>query len=234
MVFEVGEVAGRQRGAHGVDVDADQEAVFCAEVLGHFDPVAFVGFLQSVDVESVVGASGGEAADEGEGVVVGAFADLFEWDALGQWICRWVKSKSEAPGFGAKEILELGFVRQFEAVRRNEEPFVHASEGIFGEGVVFVGTEEQAYGRAVVLAHLMLAVVAEVGVELSGVRMGERLRFEVDEHVAFDPAVVENQIDKVVRGTDTNFLLAGLKAKSVAKFKEKGRCARKAGSRSGV
>lgn len=47
--------------------------------------------------------------------------------------------ESEAFGFGLEEGFELGFVREFEAVGGDEEPLVHVAEGVFGEGVVFVG-----------------------------------------------------------------------------------------------
>jgi hypothetical protein len=107
----------------------------------------------------------------------------------GCWRCL----ESEAFGFGPEEGFELGFVREFEAVGGDEEPLVHVAEGVFGEGVVLVRAQEKPYGRAVALAHLVFAVVAEVGVELPGIGVGERLGLEVDEDVAFQPAVVEDQ-----------------------------------------
>jgi len=38
---------------------------------------------------------------------------------------------------------------QFQLVFGDEKAVVHACEGVFGEGLVFVGAEQDAYGRLV-------------------------------------------------------------------------------------
>lgn len=68
----------------------------------------------------------------------------------------------------------------------------------------------------------MFAVVTEVGVDLSGVGVGEGLGLEVDEDVAFQPAVVEDQIDEVVGAADADLFLTGLEAEAVTQFEKEG------------
>jgi hypothetical protein len=57
--------------------------------------------------------------------------------------------------------------------------------------------------------------------DLSGVGVGERLGLEVDEDVAFQPAVVEDQIDEIGGAADADLFLIGLEAEAVTRSRRR-------------
>lgn len=69
------------------------------------------------------------------------------------------------------------------------------TEGVFHDGVVFVGAQDEAEGGVVVGSAALLVVVVDVELELAEVTVGEFADFEIDEDVTLEDSVVENQVD---------------------------------------
>jgi hypothetical protein len=107
-----------------------------------------------------------------------------------------------------------------EEVFPDEEILVHAGRGIFDEGFILIGNEEDSDGWVVQVFADFGAVVVEVGIKLAGILVGEGSDFQLNEDVAFEDAMVEDEIDKEVFLADEDALLAGLEAKAMAEFEE--------------
>ena len=122
--------------------------------------------------------------------------------------------------FLLQEALDVLFAGQFELVLGDEELVVHAGQGVFDEGVVFLRAEQKADGRVVAVGHHVLAVPAHVGVELADVLVAELLDFQIDQHMALEDAVIEDEIDEAVGVADEDALLAGLETEAVAQFEQ--------------
>ncbi len=63
--------------------------------------------------------------------------------------------------------------------------------------------------------HLVLLVVADVGVELAQVFVLECIVFQLHQHMALENSVVKNQVNKGMFAADEQALLPGFKAKAV-------------------
>ena len=107
---------------------------------------------------------------------------------------------------------------EFQLVFGDKELVVHAGEGVFNEGLVFVGAEEDAHWGVVARGHFVGAIIGDVGVELAELLVREGVDFEVDEDVAFEHAVVEDEVDEVVFVTDEEAFLSGFETEAVAEF----------------
>ena len=100
----------------------------------------------------------------------------------------------------------------------NKEPIVHAGEGVFGEGVVFLCAEQESDGRVVTLDHHMPSIPSNVGIELADVLVGERLELEVEQDMAFQDAVIEDEVYEAMCVADEDALLPSLETKAVAQL----------------
>ena len=100
----------------------------------------------------------------------------------------------------------------------NEEAVVHVGDGVFDQGVVFLRAEQESHGRIVSIGHHVFAIPGHVGVELAEVFVGEFVHFELDEDMAFQDTMVENQIHKPSGLSDDDALLPGFEAKAVTEL----------------
>jgi len=91
-----------------------------------------------------------------------------------------------------------------------------AGSSVANKGVIFLSVQDEAHGWVVAGRYLVLAVVVKVDVHLAGVGVAEGTNFEVDQYMAFQNAVVENEVDEVVLVVEGDALLAGLEAKAPA------------------
>ena len=95
------------------------------------------------------------------------------------------------PGF------QLFFGRQVELVFRGENVGI-GRESELNKGIVFTVAEEDANGgRLVGQLHMPIEVV-HIHLHLPEVLVGELVSLEVDEHIATQEAVVENEVDAKV------------------------------------
>ena len=101
---------------------------------------------------------------------------------------------------------------------QNEEMVVHAGEGVFYHLLALSSTEQDANGRVVAGAHLVLAVMRNVCVELSEVLMRELLVLQLYDDTAMQNAVVKHKVGIIVLVVNDNALLAGLEAETLAEF----------------
>lgn len=97
---------------------------------------------------------------------------------------------------------------------------VHAGEGVFYHLLALSSTEQDANGRVVAGAHLVLAVMRNVCVELSEVLMRELLVLQLYDDTAMQNAVVEHKVVIIVLVVNDNALLAGLEAEALAEFED--------------
>lgn len=103
---------------------------------------------------------------------------------------------------GLDEGSHLGLVRQRELVLRDEELAAHSGESVLHQGVVLLGAEEDADRWVVSGGHLVLAEPAHIGVELTQVLVGEAVALELDEDMALEDAVIEDQVHEEVLAAD--------------------------------
>ena len=98
--------------------------------------------------------------------------------------------------------------------------FVHTRQRKFHHFVVLAGAQQDTNRRLVAFYHLVLFVVTDVAIELAQVLMPECVVLEFNEHMAFEDAVVEHQINKEVVAADEQALLPRLEAEAVAQFQQ--------------
>ena len=75
-----------------------------------------------------------------------------------------------------------------------------------------------ADGRVVACRHRVALEPADVGIELAQVFMLEAGHLELDQHMALQDTMVEDQVDETVRMADEDAFLARLEAETVAEF----------------
>ncbi len=117
------------------------------------------------------------------------------------------------------QVLGLG---EGDEIARDEEFLVQPGGGVADPGLVFVRAEDESDGRLIARGlHVVLPVV-QIKIHLPGVAMFEGADFEVDEQMAAEEAVVEDEVDVVVLFADGDALLPGLEAEAGAEFEQEG------------
>lgn len=101
-------------------------------------------------------------------------------------------------------------------------------------GTLTITAQDDADGRGVAIVHPVGFPPVEVEIHLSGIAVSEGSDFQIDEDVATESAVVENEINVVVLPPHGDAFLPGLEAKPVAELEEEGlevaeQCAPKVG-----
>ena len=95
-------------------------------------------------------------------------------------------------------------------------------QGEFDEGVVFAVAEDDADGGEFVGQFHVAVEVVHIHLHLAEVLMGELVALEVDEDVAAEQAVVEDEVDEEVVIVEGEALLAGLEEEALPEFEEEG------------
>ena len=117
-------------------------------------------------------------------------------------------------------VAEFFFAGEDEAVFGGEELLAFAEDGVADDGVVFVGTEDDAEGGVVVWGALEVVEEADLHVHLADVSVGELLGFEINEDEALQQVVVEDQIDVEVAGFRADAELASDEGEAFAQLHE--------------
>lgn len=121
---------------------------------------------------------------------------------------------------GLEEALELFGRGQMGEVAGDKDAVVHPRGGELNFDVVFVAAQENADGRLFIGAGDVLFPPVEVEVHLSGVAVLKRPDLEVEEDMAAEVAMVEDEVDVVVVATDGDASLPGFEEKAGAEFQE--------------
>jgi hypothetical protein len=82
-------------------------------------------------------------------------------------------------------------------------------------------TQKDADGRIISLSHHVLPVPAHVGVELADVLVIELFEIQLDQHVALEEAMVEDEVYEVVGVVEQNPLLACFETETVPQLQQK-------------
>lgn len=112
--------------------------------------------------------------------------------------------------------------RQCDEVAGDEKLVIKSAGGVFDLGLVLVRAEQQTDGRLVAFGHHLGLPEVQVEVHLARVAVLEGADFQVNEQVAAEDAVVEDEVEIVVLVADGYAALAGLEAKAGAEFEEEG------------
>ena len=82
-----------------------------------------------------------------------------------------------------------------ELVAGGKDVLLPFGEGVADHGIVFVGGEDQAEGGIVIGSAALAVVVVHIKLELAEILVGELSYLEIDQHVALENGVLEDEID---------------------------------------
>ena len=125
------------------------------------------------------------------------------------------------PALFLQETLQVFLTRQCELVLGDEQAAVHAGERVLHQSMVFLRAEQQAHRRVVVFGHHVPPTPGDVGVELAEVFVAELVYFQLDEHMALENALIEDEVHEAACLADDNPLLPRLETETMAQFQEK-------------
>ena len=91
-----------------------------------------------------------------------------------------------------------------------------ASGGVFDKRFFLAGAEDDADRRVITFLELVFLVIIEIDVHLAGIGVGKFADLQVDEDMAFEDAVIKNQVDPIVGVAECDAFLARLKTESAA------------------
>jgi len=123
---------------------------------------------------------------------------------------------------GFQESTEFFGRWESDEVAGDEEFVVDPGGGELDGGTLMITAKDDADGRGVAIIHPVGFPPVEVEIHLPGIAVFERSDFQIDEDVATESAVVENEINVVVLPPHGDAFLPGLEAKPVAEFEEEG------------
>ena len=86
--------------------------------------------------------------------------------------------------------------------------------------MVFGAAKEDADGRLIALGHHAGFEIVEVVIHLAGVAVFEGADFQIEQHMAAEPAVIENEVHVIVLVAEGHPELAGFETKAGAEFEE--------------
>lgn len=115
--------------------------------------------------------------------------------------------------------LKLFLGRQIKHVFGREEALAFVQHGISGDGFVFLCAENKTNGRIVPLCEVFVIEHPDIAVHLADILMRQFADLEVNQKVAFQNAVLKNQIDIKVVVVELHAFLTTDKSEALAKFK---------------
>jgi len=123
------------------------------------------------------------------------------------------------------DVFQLGFEfflgRQVELIFGGEN-FAVGREREFNQGIVFTVAEEDADGGGLVGQLHMPIEIIDIHLHLAEVLVREFVALEVDEDIAAEEAVVENEVDSEVVVVEGEAFLAGFEEKALTEFEKEG------------
>ena len=125
--------------------------------------------------------------------------------------------------FFARPFEELGFEQLLRG--QVELVFLGVDVGVlrkreFHHGVVFLPAEQQADGGILLRQFHMTIVVIYIHLHLPEILVGKLVELKVNDQIAAQEPVVEDEVEEVVVAVEGETLLAGLKEEAFAKLQE--------------
>lgn len=118
---------------------------------------------------------------------------------------------------------EFFFGRQVELIPAGEDlSRLVGTQEVFHHGIVFVGAEDEAKGRIVAVGAAFLIEIVHIKLHLAEIAVGELADLEIDQHMALQNGVIEDEIDVKVVAIESDPLLARDKGKALAEFEQEG------------
>ena len=111
--------------------------------------------------------------------------------------------------------------RQVELITAHKDLVGNVLERVLHDQLVLIGTEYDADRFRVALRVHFLPIVVQVEVHLANVLVLDFTTLEIDQHKAFQNAMVKNEIDFVSSAADHHFLLSTDIGETFSEFKEK-------------
>ncbi len=111
---------------------------------------------------------------------------------------------------------EFGFGGEVGEVFGGEELFVFAQYGVFGNGGVGFGAEQDADGWVVAFGAFEVIEHPHIHIELPDVLVGDLVGFQLYDYEAFEEVIVKNEINEKIGGFGADVLLASNEGKSLA------------------
>lgn len=93
---------------------------------------------------------------------------------------------------------------------------------VFRRLVANARTQENADWRIVPTRHLVLAIIGHVEAQLRNILVVQFLRLKLNQDMAFEDAVIENEVDSFVDIINQDVLLLILETKASPKFSDEG------------
>ncbi len=87
--------------------------------------------------------------------------------------------------------------------------------------MVLLSAEQDADGRVVAFGHHIFPIPAHIGVELAEVFVGERFDLQLHQNVAFEDAMIEDQVHKAVGVAYQDAFLPRFETETVAQLQQK-------------
>ena len=112
------------------------------------------------------------------------------------------------------------FGRQVKHILRCENLLTVIQNGILRHGFILFCTEDQANGGIVVRSGILSVKHADIAIHLSHIPVRYLSYFEVDQQVAFEDAVIKDQINIEIGILKAQTFLVGNKGKALAKLQE--------------
>ena len=103
-----------------------------------------------------------------------------------------------------------------ELVAGGEDRLLIFRERVFHHGIVFIRGEDEAESGIIIRCAAFPVVVIDVELQLADVFVGKLAYFEIDEDVALEDGVVEDEIDVEVIALKCETLLSGDEGKAVS------------------
>jgi hypothetical protein len=114
------------------------------------------------------------------------------------------------------------FRRQCQPVFSGEDFVVEPGQRVAGDGVVFLGAEDEADGGGFAGARPVFAGVVQIEVHLAGVGVGEWFGLEVNHQQAAQGAVKEQEVHAIPLAADAQAALASDEGEVAAEFEQEG------------
>ena len=91
-------------------------------------------------------------------------------------------------------------------------------QGVLDQNVILARAEQDAHRRLVAVAHHVSLVPGDIGIELAEMLVPEFVHLQLDQHMAFQDAMVKDQVHESMGVADEDSLLPRLETETVAQF----------------
>lgn len=127
----------------------------------------------------------------------------------------------QLPDFTAQLSLEFLLGRQMQLVATGEDiSLLLLAQGVLHHGIVLVRAKDHTQRRVVAFGSTLAVVVVHIELDLAEIAMSQLADLEIDEHIALEHRVIEDQVDIEMVAVDGDTLLARHECKTLAQFEQ--------------